>query len=158
MLSGTFVTGAISTRLNQAYGRYEFRVRTDTDPTATVSAAILTWPSSGNWPSEGENDIYETLANATRTPFYSFIHYGSTNKQYYFVHNSDASQWHDIAMEWEANAIRIYRDGTLVYTLTDTNAIPDWLHRLCIQLDPTRWYSIPGPIRLQVDWVRIYSR
>ena len=159
MINGTLVTGAITSRLNQAYGRWEFRARTDVDPSATISAAILTWPTSGNWPAEGENDIYETLANKTRTPFYTFIHYGSSNQQYYYVHNNyDASQWHHMALEWEPDVMRIYRDGTLVYTLTDRNAIPDWLHRLCIQLDPMTWFSIPGPIRLQVDDVKIYAR
>ena len=157
MINGTLVSGAIATRLNQAYGRFEFRVRTEPDPSQAITGAILTWPQSGNWPSDGENDIYETLWNQTRTPFYTFIHYGSDNRQYYYVHNADASQWHHVAMEWEPDAIRIYRDGALVWTLTDRNAIPDVLHRLCIQLDPVKSY-VPNPVRMYVDWARVYAR
>ncbi len=62
-----------------------------------------------------------------------------------------------MAMEWEPDGMRIYRDGALVYTLTDTNAIPDVMHRLCIQIDPVKSY-VPNPVRVQVDYLRIYAR
>lgn len=157
MLSGTLVSGAVRTRLDQKYGRFEFRARTDNDPSATMSGVVLTWPQSGNFPTDGENDIYETLNKTSRNPFYTFIHYSATNQQKYFLHYADATQWHHMAMEWEYGAIRIYRDGALVWTLTDTYAIPDVAHHLCIQLDAFR-QSLPGPVRLQVDDVRIYTR
>jgi hypothetical protein len=157
MLNGTLVSGAIRSRLDQKYGRFQFRVRTDPDPTQTMSGVVLTWPQSGNFPTDGENDIYETLTNSTRSPFYSFIHYSSQNKQYYYIHSADATQWHDMAMEWEPSAIRIYRDNALVWTLTDANAIPDVAHHLCIQLDAYKSY-MSGTVRLQVDNVRIYTR
>ena len=157
MLNGTLYSGAIAARLNMPYGRYEFRARTDVDPSKVMSGVVLTWPETNNFPIEGENDIYETLWNGTRSPFYSFIHYGSTNQQYYFVHNADGAQWQEMAMEWDPYAIRIFRNGSLVWTLTDRNAIPDVAHHLCIQLDAFGTY-ISGPVRLQVDNVRIYAR
>lgn len=157
MLNGTLVSGAIRSQLDQRYGRFEFRARTDADPTGTMSGVVLTWPQSGNFPVDGENDIYETLNNTSRYPFYSFIHYGSQNNQYWFRHDADATQWHQMAMEWESNAIRMYRDGALVWTLTDTNAIPDVAHHLCIQLDAFK-KSLSGTVRMQVDDVRIYTR
>ncbi len=62
-----------------------------------------------------------------------------------------------MAMEWEPDQIRIYRDGALVFTVNDTYAIPDWSHHLVFQLDA--WKSwMPGAVRMQIDWVRIYSR
>jgi hypothetical protein len=60
-------------------------------------------------------------------------------------------------MEWEPNAIRIYRDGALAWTLKDTNAIPDVAHHLTVQLDAFK-KSMSGTVRLQVDWVRVYRR
>jgi hypothetical protein len=158
MIDGTLVSGGTSNRLNQTYGRFEFRVRTDADPSQATSGVVLTWPGSGNWPIDGENDIYETGTEADRTPFASFIHYGATNKQYWFHHTgADGTQWHTMAMEWEPSAIRIYRDGALVWTVTDTVAIPDVAHHLAIQLDAFKG-SMTGTVRLQVDWVRIYKR
>jgi hypothetical protein len=157
MINGVLVSGGLRSVLEQTYGRFEFRARADPDPSLAMSGVVLTWPASGNFPAEGENDIWETLHNATRNPFYSFIHYSSSNLQYYFVHNGDASQWHDMAMEWEPNAIRIYRDGVLDGTVTDTYAIPDWKHYLALQFDAFRPY-VSGAPRMQIDYARIYER
>jgi hypothetical protein len=157
MLSGILVSGGVRSRIDQTYGRFEFRARADADPSQAMSAVVLTWPQSENFPIDGENDIWETLTDADRYPFSSFIHYSSLNRQYWFTHNADAKQWHDMAMEWEPNAIRIYRDGALVWTVSDSSAIPDVAHHLCIQLDAFKtWVS--GAPRMQVDDVRIYSR
>jgi beta-glucanase (GH16 family) len=157
MVDGQLVSGGMALVHNYTYGRYEVRVRTDPDPTATMSGVVLTWPRSGHWPQDGENDIYETgTAANTRSPFASFVHYGADNRQYYFFHEADAAQWHTMAMDWSPGAIRIYRDGVLVWTLTDTAAIPDVAHHLCIQLDPTVARSLTTPVRMYVDYVRIY--
>jgi beta-glucanase (GH16 family) len=156
MLNGVLVSGGVQSRVDQRYGRYEFRVRTDADPSAATSGCVLTWPTSNNWPAEGENNIYETTT-ASRYPFSSFIHYSPQNWQYWFHHYVDGTQWHVMAMEWEPDQIRIYRDGALVFTVSDTYAIPDWSHHLVFQLDALKsWMS--GAVRLQIDWVRIYAR
>jgi beta-glucanase (GH16 family) len=158
MVNGTLVSGGMSNKLNQTYGRYEFRVRTDPDPSVATNGVVLTWPQSQNWPIDGENNIYETTDDADRIPVKSFVHYGADNKQYWFHHEGvDGTQWHTMAMEWEHDAIRIYRDGILAWTVTDQNAIPDVAHHLSIQLDAFR-KSMTGTVRLQVDWVKIYKR
>jgi beta-glucanase (GH16 family) len=158
MVNGTLVSGGMSNRVDQAYGFYEFRVRTDTDPTLVTSGVVLTWPKSQNWPIDGENDIYETTLDADRMPIKSFVHYSSSNQQYWFHHAGvRGSVWHIMAMEWDASAIRIYRDGVLAWTVTDKNAIPDVAHHLSMQLDAFK-KSMTGSVKLQVDWVRIYQR
>jgi len=156
MINGTLVSGGMAHRSNYRYGKFEFRVRTEPDPSQAMSGVVLTWPQSENWPIDGENDIYETGTAASRNPYHTFIHYGANNSQYHFQHNADGSQWHTMAMEWDASAIRIYRDGALVWTLTDANAIPDVAHHLCIQLDAFRT-SMSGTVRMYVDWVKIYQ-
>lgn len=156
MLNGTLVSGGVKSRIDRTYGRYEFRVRTDADPSQATSGCVLTWPQSENWPAEGENNIYETTTS-TRTPFSSFIHYSPQNWQYWFHHYEDGTQWHTMAMEWEPDQIRIYRDGAHVFTVTDTYAIPDWPHHVVMQLDALKsWMS--SSVRLQVDYMRIYER
>ena len=158
MVNGTLVSGGMSNRLDQTYGRFEFRVRTDPDPSAATSGVVLTWPQSQKWPIDGENNIYETTDDADRIPIKSFVHYGADNRQYWFHHDgADGTQWHTMAMEWEPDAIRMYRDGVLAWTVTDRNAIPDVAHHMSIQLDAfKKWMS--GTVRLQVDWVKIYRR
>jgi beta-glucanase (GH16 family) len=158
MINGAVITGGMSNRLNRAYGLYEFRVRTEADTTHNMNGAVLTWPQSGRWPQDGENDIYETGTSVPRYPFASFIHYGSTaTTQHSFRHYADAVQWHTMAMDWSQYAIKIYRDGALVWTMTDPAAIPHVPHHLCIQLDALGAGKLSGRVRMAVDWVRIYQ-
>jgi Glycosyl hydrolases family 16 len=158
MVNGQLVSGGMSNRQSYTYGWFEFRVRTEPDPTGTMSGVVLTWPDSGHWPVDGENDIYETGAHAgARRPFDSYIHYGPDNDQYRFTHDADGAQWHTMAMDWRPDAISFYRDGTVAATLTDAAAIPAVAHHLCIQLDATSTRELTMPVRMFVDYVRIYE-
>jgi len=157
-INGATVSGGMANRLNRPYGLYEFRVRTDLDPTKNMSGAILTWPQSGRFPQDGENDIYETGTYNPRDPFFSFIHYGdSAGSQASFKQQADATDWHTMAMDWSAGAIKIYRDGALVWTVTDPKVIPHVAHHMAIQLDALGSGKLSGPVRMYVDWVRIYQ-
>jgi beta-glucanase (GH16 family) len=156
MINGVLNSGGVAHRVNYKYGRFAFRVRTDPDPSGATAGTVLTWPSYGGWPAAGENDIYETGVDVDRYPFYSFVHYGSTNQQYWKQHFVDGTQWHDMAMEWGPDELRIYRDGELVWTVTDANAIPDGYHRFGIQLDALK-PTMTGVVNMQVDYVRIYQ-
>jgi hypothetical protein len=158
MVNGVLVSGGMAALRNYTYGRFQFRVRTEPDPTGTTSGVVLTWPQSDNWPVDGENDMYETGNRAsTRFPFHSFVHYGRTNKQYSFDHRADGAQWHTMTMDWSHNAIKIYRDGRLVWTLTHARAIPDVPHHLTIQLDAVTGGALAHPVHMYVDYVRIYK-
>ena len=157
MVNGQLVSGGMAHRTGYRYGRFEFRVRTEADPSQATNGVVLTWPQSGNWPADGENDIYETGTQADRKLFDTFIHYGANNRQYGYNHDADGTQWHTMAMEWEPGAIRIYRDGALVYTLADGAAIENVAHNLCIQLDALK-PTMTGVVRMYVDYVRIYQR
>jgi hypothetical protein len=156
MVDGQLVSGGMANRRDLTYGRFEFRVRTEADPTGTTSGVVLTWPESDNWPIDGENDIYETGNAVSRSPFYSYVHYGSTNQQYHYRHEADAAQWHTFVMDWRPTAVKVYRDGALVWTLTDAAAIPRVPHHLCIQLDATASAILSQPVRMYVDYVRVY--
>lgn len=156
MKDGVLVSGGMAHRKNYTYGKFEFKVRTEPDPSEATSGVVLTWSQSERWPIDGENDIYETGTGANRNPFHTFIHYGADNRQYQFVHEADGTEWQIMAMEWTEDAIRIYRDGKLVYKLTDSNAIPKVPHHICIQLDAFKT-SMGDPVKMYVDWVRIYQ-
>lgn len=158
MVNGRVVSGGMASRRAFTYGRFEFRVRTEPDPIGTMSGVVLTWPQSGDWPVDGETDIYETGAVPNRrAPFYSYVHYGSTNEQYYFRHDADGAEWHTMVMDWDPSAIKVYRDGLLVWTLEDRAAIPDVAHHLCVQLDATASRTLIQPVRMYVDYVRVYQ-
>lgn len=156
MVNGTLVSGAVATKLNITYGRVEFRVRTDPDPSGATSGVVLMWPQSNRWPIDGETDIYETGTDVDRSPFSSFVHFGADNQQVWVGQDADGTQWHAMAMEWTPTAIRFYRDGALVGTVTDPRAIPHVPQHLCIQLDAFS-PSMSGTVRMQVDDVRILA-
>lgn len=156
MIDGALVSGGMAHRTDQIYGRWEFRVRTDPDPSEATSGVVLTWPGSNDWPIDGENDMYETGRRAGRTPFRTYIHYGADNSQEHLTHFADGTEWHDIAMEWTADRIAMYRDGRFVGSISNEVAIPDVPHHMTIQLDA--WADTMGaPVRMYVDWVRVYS-
>ncbi|MFB2121622.1 glycoside hydrolase family 16 protein [Parapedobacter sp. 2B3] len=159
MIDGTLVSGGMAHRVNYKYGKFEARVRSDDDPSIATSGVLLTWPQSERWPADGENDFYETTTNR-RQSFHTYIHYGNswaTKQQYHKEHKFDAKEWLVVAMEWEAEHIKIYVNGELQWTLTDTKAIPHVPHHLCIQLDAFK-KMMGDPVRMQVDWVKIYQR
>ena len=62
-----------------------------------------------------------------------------------------------MAMDWRPDAIRFYRDGNLVATLTDVAAIPDVAHHLSIQLDATATRELTMPVRMFLDYVQFYQ-
>ncbi|MDP4289611.1 MAG: glycoside hydrolase family 16 protein [Bacteroidota bacterium] len=158
MINGNIVSGGMAHKMNYKYGKFEFKVRTEPDSSEATSGVILTWPQSERWPMDGENDMYETSTVGSRNPFHTYIHYGTTpHTQYHFQQNADATKWHIIAMEWEEKELRMYRDGKLVWTLNDVNAIPHVPHHLCIQLDAFK-KSMTGVVKMYVDWVKIYQR
>jgi len=154
------VSGGMAHRSNYKYGRFEFRVRTDPDPTGQTSGVVLTWPQSNRWIPDGENDIYETGLGKTRYPFHSYIHYntdGRTDRQYAYNHYANGAQWHTMRMDWTPSAITLYRDGVHTSTLTDAQAIRDVPHHMSIQLDAFSNRPLAGPVKMQVDWVKIYQ-
>lgn len=158
MKDGQVVSGGMAHKANYTYGKYEFRVRTEPDPSGTTSGVVLTWPQSERWPVDGENDIYETGTEPTpdRQPFHTFIHYGEDNSQYHFQHDVAGDEWHVMSMEWFPDKLTIYRDGQEVWTLTDRKAIPQVPHHICLQLDAFK-KEMTGTVRMYVDWVRIFQ-
>ena len=151
-------SGAIAHRQNYMYGKFEFKVKADRDPSGVMSAVVLTWPQSEDWPNDGENDIYETHeANIERDHFTSNIMSGlPLNKWSNKSYNIDATEWHTVAMEWQETAIRIYIDDVLRWRLTDPKDFCHTPHHLCIQLDAFA-QEMTGETRMYVDWVKIYQ-
>jgi hypothetical protein len=158
MQNGQLVSGGMAATKSQTYGYFEFRVRSDPDPSQATDAVVLTWPDDGIWPQHGENDIYETGTGASRDPFSTFVHYGSTpSTQYYFNEPADGTRWHVMGMEWAADHIGFYRDGAFVGQVTDTSAIPTVNHHVCIQLDAYKT-TMGAPTHMYVDWVAVFHK
>ncbi|MDX6683810.1 MAG: hypothetical protein QOG94_3849 [Solirubrobacteraceae bacterium] len=160
MENGVIVSGGMANRAEFTYGRVEFRVRTEPDPTGTMSGVVLTWPQDQNkrTPEFTENDMYETGTRVNnRSAFDSFIHFGAANWQKWVTHDVDPSQWHVIAMEWYPNLLEIYIDNALAWSVSDPAIIADNLHHLSIQLDARATHTLTQPVHMWLDYIRVYQ-
>jgi beta-glucanase (GH16 family) len=156
------VSGGMNWNGGRTYGRWEVRARIDRGN--GYSPAILLWPSSGNWPAEGEIDLSE-IPRGDRSESHFTMHWGAENSQTGFQSSGDFSQWHTFAIEWQPDHVTFFLDGEAVYTNDDPVAIPRNNMHLAIQNDvgphdgwiPARDASTPPEVSLHIDWVRLYS-
>lgn len=159
-------SGAMSHNFDWSYGTVEVKARTDYDPTGQMSGVILRWPMrvGDDWgsPGDGELDFYETGTSLDRK-LKSFFHYsGTRNLQKDFDHGVSATDWHVIKMECTPEAIRLYRNGVLVYTITDSFVLSTLARKghVCIQLDTfgkNGYVPLVAPVKMEVEYVKVWT-
>lgn len=158
------VSGGMNWQGGRTHGRWEIRARNDAGN--GYAPNLLLWPTSGNWPTEGEINIMEIPAG-DRSHSYFVLHWGADNSQTSHLTRGDFTRWHTFAVEWLPTHITLFVDGEPVYTNDDptiVNALRHPMH-LSIQNDvgplgdwiPARDRSTPPEVSLEVDWVRIYA-
>jgi beta-glucanase (GH16 family) len=152
--SGT--TAGMSWGDGRRYGRWEARARAPAGD-RSYNALLLLWPDAENWPEGGEIDFME-IGAAGRQEVDVFLHYGEDNEQKHGRVETDATRWHNWAVEWTPTSITTFLDGRKWYGTTDRAVQPPGPMHLCIQLD---WFpSGSGTVRestMEVDWVREYD-
>ena len=161
--SNRYMTGGVAHKKNYRYGKFEFRIKMEHDPDNATSGIGLTWPESEKWPKDGEFDIFETEYN---TNFWNtWIHYGSKDSnekwqdtKYQKTHYIDKTQWNIIALEWSPEYIKVYINEKLAWTLKDSDAIAKVPHHICFQTEKDLKKGFTKPIKMQVDWVKVYNR
>lgn len=167
---GILVSGGMSHNQKQTYGKYRVKVRTDADPGEATSGVVITWPAEVHTMyGGGENNIYETVTEGDRSPFYSFVHKPVQDEsrpgteQVWMPWHADGTQWQIMTMTWTPTEITITREGpgetdweqqSVAETAEDL--IPDVDHRITIQLDAWE-HSNDHTVTMQVDWVEMYS-
>jgi beta-glucanase (GH16 family) len=156
------VSGGMGHALDQLYGRWEFRVRTD--PGRGFGSAVLLWPDSERWPEDGEVDIME-VPDENRDRAHFVLHWGEDNTIHGAAVPGDFTEWHTFAVEWLPDRVTWFVDGEQRYENTDPAAIPKTPMHLAVQLDqgpmpdwlPARDETTPEEVSLEVDWVRVYA-
>jgi len=181
----SFTSGKVHTRAKHSflYGRIEMRAKIPTG--GGMWPAFWMMPQDdvyGGWAASGEIDIMES-SNAT-TQVGGALHYGdnypdntSTSGSYTLGGTNFADDFHIYAVEWEADTMRWYVDGTLFMTRTSaqwyTNAAPennqapfDQEFYIILNAAVGGWYTgctDPGcitadlPQEFLVDYVRVYE-
>lgn len=152
------------------YGRIEARMKLPSFAGAWPAFWMLgaNLPQVG-WPASGEIDIMEHV-NAEDVS-YGTIHWSDHNNTYaqYSGHTPVTVQdWHVYAVEWDANAIRWYVDGTKFHEASIQNSIngTEEFHRdFFLLLNFAIGGNWPGfnvdesrlPAKTHVDYVRVYA-
>lgn len=110
------------------YGKVEIR--------AKMPVGGGTWPAlwmlgdnitSAGWPACGEIDIMEHLGNQLNK-IYGTLHYpnfsgGNAVSRTTNITNA-TTEFHIYSLDWRADSIKFYVDGTLFHTFTNTSALP----------------------------------
>ncbi len=158
MSSGHVVSGGLQWRSTKGYvyGHYEFRVKTEADPSGNMSGVVLQWPTSGQR-YDGEEDYYET--GDKRTAINVFLHHLVNNgtSQDYFGLRTDPTKWHTVAVDWQRSSMTIYVDGIRVYTDRNPAAMTSKPHRIAMQFDASTLQPLARPVHMYVDYVRFYQ-
>jgi len=164
IVASGIVGGGLWNRRDLRYGRWEVRARVDRG--AGYGPAILLWPTSDNWPEEGEIDIAEIPRGDRRVSHFT-VHWGADNRQRSHASHADFTDWHVFCCEWERDVVRYLLDGRPQWELrVPPEAVPRRPMHLALQLDVGAEGSWIGPrdaatpqtVGLYVDWVRISQR
>ncbi|GAA1018419.1 hypothetical protein Aple_074170 [Acrocarpospora pleiomorpha] len=158
---GKDVSGGMAMRLNQMYGRWEARFRSERG--AGYSPVILLWPKTERWPADGEIDIIEVPWSA-RDKAMHYIHNGPKNTKRGHTFKGDFTRWHTVAVEWLPTKVTYWVDGKKSWVVTDPKLIPKTSHmHLTLQNDwgcnmwaPCRNAQTPDHVTMYVDWVKVY--
>ena len=148
--------GGVATDYKSTYGYYEVRSRFDANSIGYNTATLL-WPTSENWPVDGEIDLAE-IFNGNTSECGSYVHWGSGNSQLYNEYKGDFSQWHTWAVDWQPDHLTYYLDGKQIWHVTNAAAIPHNPHFLGLQLDVTSGGNKADGSTFHVDYVRVYQK
>jgi WD40 repeat protein len=167
-----YVSGGISYKTNQTYGRWVVRFRADAG--AGYAPVVLLWPQ-GPWQPDGEIDMVE-ITNPQRRGGAEFLHLGNsklhlstpTHRRYKAIPPTvNFTRWHTLAVDWLPSHVTFWLDGRKLWTVergTGANDyIPSTPFHLALQNDegcdvhckPNK--DTPKQVIMRVDWVKIYA-
>jgi len=173
-----YTSARINSEASWKYGRFEIR--------AKLPAGTGTWPAlwmladedtygDQYWPDNGEMDIMEhvgydegVIHGTIHTK--AFNHIEGTDKGGTITVPDATSAFHDYAMEWTPNAIRVYVDGERYFTFQNREQYgwEEWpfdqkFHLLMNIAVGGTWGGAEGiddsafPTRMVIDYVRVYK-
>jgi licheninase len=173
-----YTSARLNSEASWKYGRFEIR--------AKLPAGVGTWPAlwmladedtygDQYWPDNGEMDIMEhvgydegVIHGTIHTE--AFNHIDGTDKGGSITVPDATSAFHDYAMEWTPNEIRVYVDGERYFTFQNREQYgwEEWpfdqkFHLLMNIAVGGTWGGAEGiddsafPTRMVIDYVRVYK-
>lgn len=136
------------------YGRWEVCARSTIAAPTWHSVALL-WPDAEDWPVGGEVDFME-ISDPFRVSVEYNLHYGAENNVENHRTLTNATAWHNWAVEWTPQHIAVFLDGRQWAISTDVSRLPPRPMHLALQLDNFGGMTVPTG-QLLVDRVAEYS-
>jgi hypothetical protein len=139
-----------------AYGRYAVCFRAD--PVPGYKTAWLLWPTSQNWPTDGEIDFPEGDLNTTMNAFLHLQDGVSGGDQDIYNATAVYPDWHVAVTEWAPTYCEFSIDGVVVGR--STARIPNTPMFWVLQTETQLSGGAPADSaagHVQIDWVAIWS-
>ena len=169
---GTWTSGGVANTggAKRTYGKWVMRMRMD--KSNGVKYAGLMWPTTGNWPVDGEIDFVED-GGGNRTGTAGTTHWanadGTGHNQTQRSVTVDMSQWQTVGVEWTPGSLKYTLNGQVWGTVTSpAAAIPDGPMFFAMQTEAntqgaTQWMTTvdstsPQPTKLEMDWIVVYAQ
>ncbi|HSW99711.1 MAG TPA: ricin-type beta-trefoil lectin domain protein [Patescibacteria group bacterium] len=177
---GAYLVSNDATNLSWHYGYFEWRMSLP-NPARGMFPAIWLFNNAKN-PVNGyqgaEIDMLEVFGSRTGEPWSSGVHFtpkllNGVKDKTITTQSSDTGGWHRYGVNWTANSITFYKDGTAVGSLTGAGA--QWFRnanlgiRINYAMDPS-WKGVPTAYKstatdpkagttpsMKVDYVRYYK-
>lgn len=149
------------------YGRVEIK--------AKLSTGVGTWPAlwmlgdnitTVSWPACGEIDIMEHVGKSQNV-IYGTLHYpnfsgGNAVSKTTTISNA-STEFHVYSLDWRADAIKFYVDGTLFHTFTNSSALP-FNQNFFLIINSAMGGNFGGTIdpnftssTFEVDYIRVFN-
>ena len=171
-----YLAGMVSTwhTFSQQYGRFEARIRvSDVDGVGGLHEAFWMWPDQRYedptvpWPASGEIDISETFSEHPIS--LPYLHYGEDDNggpvpglNTSFDCHAERGEYHTYTLEWSADRIEIFVDGTSCLVNEEGDPAFDKPYHLILteglnvnftKYDP----RVRLPVSMDVDYVRAWE-
>jgi hypothetical protein len=151
-------TCGIDSNFSQKYGFWEVRMRAYSTGTSGSAPhpVLMTYPDSGKWPLDGENDYLETDIGDPQVE--AFLHCPTSSGGNCYTTNKaiDLTQWHTYGFEWTPTSMTGFIDGEKWYTTNGINP-PGPMHQI-ILLDNLSGKTPARPGKMEVDWAHMFSK
>lgn len=162
-------TGWLRSKQVADYGRWEVRSRSYSTASSGNPYHILhlIWPSSENWPGDGEYDWFE-VGSPDGQCAEAWLHYPHPNMPVQQEHATkcgvDITQWHNYAFDWTPQGITGYIDGVQFFHYSG-GAGPGG-RRAIQDMQPAGRYTMQAdnfygsgmqPAKFEMDWFRTYT-
>jgi beta-glucanase (GH16 family) len=168
-LGSNYTSARINTqgKFSFKYGKVEIK--------AKLPTGGGTWPAlwmlgsdinSVGWPQCGEIDIMEHVGNS-QNKIHSTLHYpnffGANGPSKSLTISSVSSEFHIYTLDWRADAIKFYVDGTLYNTFTNSASLP-FNKDFFIIINSAMGGNFAGAIdpgfdfaTFEIDYIRVYN-